>query len=146
VELPDLRPAGRGDRSPLSVEGFRWIADAVGERVQICSVSGGTDVCTAFLGTAPTVPVWLGELSCAALGANVVAYDEQGREIIDEVGELIITTPMPSMPVAFWNDPDGSRLQEAYSRTSPSRGALQNPDSLAPFLRLARSPEARPGS
>jgi acyl-coenzyme A synthetase/AMP-(fatty) acid ligase len=78
--------------------GFRWIADAVGERVQICSVSGGTDVCTAFLGTAPTVPVWLGELSCAALGANVVAYDEQGREIVDEVGELIITTPMPSMP------------------------------------------------
>jgi acetoacetyl-CoA synthetase len=119
ADLSRLRAIG-STGSPLSVEGFRWIADAVGERVQICSVSGGTDVCTAFLGTAPTVPVWLGELSCAALGANVVAYDEQGREIVDEVGELIITTPMPSMPVAFWNDPDGSRLQEAYFADFPS--------------------------
>lgn len=138
MELPDLRPAGRGDRSPLSVEGFRWIADAVGERVQICSVSGGTDVCTAFLGTAPTVPVWLGELSCAALGANVVAYDEQGREIIDEVGELIITTPMPSMPVAFWNDPDGSRLQEAYFADFPQPGRPAEPGLPGPV------PPARP--
>ncbi|WP_214365639.1 acetoacetate--CoA ligase [Pseudonocardia sp. H11422] len=100
--------------APLSVEGFRWIGDAVGERVQICSVSGGTDVCAAFVGSAPTVPVWLGEISCAALGAAVVAYDENGQELLDEVGELVITKPMPSMPVAFWNDPDGTRLREAY--------------------------------
>jgi acetoacetyl-CoA synthetase len=118
ADLSRLRALG-STGSPLSVEGFRWIADAVGERVQICSVSGGTDMCTAFLGTAPTVPVWLGELSCAALGADVVAYDEQGNARIDEVGELIITTPMPSMPVAFWNDPDGARLREAYFTDFP---------------------------
>jgi acetoacetyl-CoA synthetase len=118
VDLSRLRAIG-STGSPLSVEGFRWIGDAVGERIQICSVSGGTDVCTAFLGTAPTVPVWLGELSCASLGADVVAYDESGREIVDEVGELVITTPMPSMPVAFWNDPDGTRLRAAYYEDFP---------------------------
>ncbi len=118
VDLSALRAIG-STGSPLSVEGFRWIGEAVGERVQICSVSGGTDVCTAFLGTAPTVPVWLGELSCASLGAEVVAYDESGREVVDEVGELVITRPMPSMPVAFWNDPDGSRLRAAYFEDFP---------------------------
>ena len=105
--------------APLSVDGFRWIADAVGEHIQICSVSGGTDVCAAFLASAPTVPVWLGELSCAALGADVHAYDEQGNDMIDEVGELVITQPMPSMPVMFWNDPDGCRLREAYYEDYP---------------------------
>jgi acetoacetyl-CoA synthetase len=105
--------------APLSVEGFRWIADAVGEHVQICSVSGGTDVCAAFVAAAPTVPVWLGELSCAALGAAVAAYDEAGKEVVDEVGELVITEPMPSMPVAFWDDPDGSRLRAAYFEDFP---------------------------
>ena len=81
-------------------------------------MSGGTDVCTAFVGGAPTVPVWLGEISCAALGADVErSYDEDGvhqRRSVDEVGELVITSPMPSMPVLFWNDPDGTRLREAY--------------------------------
>lgn len=118
VDLSGLRAIG-STGSPLSVEGFRWIADAIGPHVQICSVSGGTDVCTAFLGTAPTVPVWLGELSCAALGADVVAYDEQGHELIDDVGELVLTRPMPSMPVALWNDPDGARLREAYFADFP---------------------------
>jgi acetoacetyl-CoA synthetase len=118
VDLSRLSAIG-STGSPLSVEAFRWIADAVGERIQICSVSGGTDVCTAFLGTAPTVPVWLGELSCALLGADVVAYDEAGTEIVDEVGELIVATPMPSMPVAFWNDPTGARLLEAYYADFP---------------------------
>ena len=99
---------------------------AVGEHVQICSVSGGTDVCTAFLGSAPTVPVWLGELSCAALGADVHAVDEKGMDVplsddpVD-VGELVINQPMPSMPVAFWADPDGSRLREAYFADFPGR-------------------------
>jgi len=105
--------------APLSVEGFRWIADAVGAHIQICSVSGGTDMCTAFLGAAPTVPVWLGEISCALLGVRVVAYDERGEEIVDEVGELVITEPLPSMPVSFWNDPDGTRLREAYFEDFP---------------------------
>ncbi|CAA9389399.1 MAG: Acetoacetyl-CoA synthetase [uncultured Pseudonocardia sp.] len=112
-DLSGLRAIG-STGAPLSEDGFRWIGDAVGEHVQICSVSGGTDVCAAFVGSAPTVPVWLGEISCAALGAAVVAYDEKGEELLDEVGELVITKPMPSMPVAFWNDPDGTRLREAY--------------------------------
>ncbi len=105
--------------SPLSEDGFRWIGDAVGDHVQICSVSGGTDVCAAFVGSAPTIPVWMGEISCASLGAHVVAYDEAGKELVDEVGELVITKPMPSMPVMFWNDPDGTRLREAYFEDYP---------------------------
>jgi acetoacetyl-CoA synthetase len=124
-----LRPADELDMSavraigstgaPLSVDGFRWIADAVGQHVQICSMSGGTDPCTAFLESAPTVPVWLGELSCAALGASVAAYNARGAEVVDEVGELVLTKPMPSMPVSFWNDPDGSRLRAAYFEDFP---------------------------
>jgi acetoacetyl-CoA synthetase len=118
VDLSAMRAIG-STGAPLSAEGFRWIGDAVGDHVQICSVSGGTDVCAAFVAAAPLVPVWLGELSCAALGAAVVAYDEAGEEIIDEVGELVITAPMPSMPVSFWNDPDGTRLREAYYEDYP---------------------------
>ena len=112
-DLTSLRAIG-STGAPLSTEGFRWVADAVGEHLQICSVSGGTDVCAAFVGSAPAVPVWLGEISCAALGVAATAFDESGHEIIDEVGELVITRPMPSMPVMFWNDDDGSRLHEAY--------------------------------
>jgi acetoacetyl-CoA synthetase len=117
-DLSSIRVVG-STGSPLSVEGFRWIADAVGESIQIASVSGGTDLCAAFVGSAPTVPVWLGELSCPALGAAVAAYDEAGNELIDEVGELVVTAPMPSMPVCFWNDPDGSRLRAAYFEDYP---------------------------
>ena len=117
-DLSAMRALG-STGSPLSPEGFRWIADAVGPDIQICSVSGGTDVCAAFLGSAPTVPVWLGELSAAALGVDVHSYDEQGRDLHDEVGELVITQPMPSMPVMFWNDPDGTRLREAYFEDYP---------------------------
>ncbi len=118
VDLSLLRAIG-STGAPLSADGFRWIAGAVGEHIQICSVSGGTDMCTAFLGAAPTVPVWMGELSCAVLGASVEAYDDAGEELVDEVGELVITRPMPSMPVSFWNDADGSRLREAYFDAYP---------------------------
>ena len=124
----DLHPAAAHDLTalrilgstgaPLTPEGFRWIADEL-PGVQIASISGGTDLCTAFVGAAPDVPVWLGELSCRTLGSAVAAYDETGREVIDEVGELVITAPMPSMPVFFWNDPDGSRLREAYFADFP---------------------------
>ncbi|MFD4191717.1 acetoacetate--CoA ligase [Amycolatopsis thermoflava] len=112
-DLSALRALG-STGAPLSDDGFRWIADEVGRSVQICSVSGGTDLCAAFVAAAPDVPVWLGELSCRALGAAVTAFDEDGREVVDEVGELVVTKPMPSMPVFFWNDEDGSRLREAY--------------------------------
>jgi acetoacetyl-CoA synthetase len=112
-DLSTVRAVG-STGAPLSPEGFRWVADAVGTHIQICSMSGGSDLCTAFLESAPTVPVWIGELSCAALGASVAAYDAGGVEVVDEVGELVLTKPMPSMPVSFWNDPDGSRLRAAY--------------------------------
>jgi acetoacetyl-CoA synthetase len=117
-DLSALRALG-STGAPLPPEGFGWIAEEVGADVQICSVSGGTDVCAAFVCAAPDVPVWEGEISCRALGAAVVALDEAGRELLDEVGELVLTKPMPSMPVCFWNDPDGSRLHEAYFDVYP---------------------------
>jgi acetoacetyl-CoA synthetase len=132
LDLSGLRALG-STGAPLSVDGFRWVADAVGKHVQICSMSGGTDVCTAFLESAPTVPVWLGELSCAALGASVAAYDERGAEVVDEVGELVLTKPMPSMPVSFWNDPDGSRLRAAYFADFP--GVWRHGDWVRKTLR-----------
>jgi acetoacetyl-CoA synthetase len=112
-DLTALRTLG-STGAPLSPEGFRWIANSVDPHAQIASVSGGTDLCTAFVGAAPDVPVWLGELSCRMLGAAVAAYDAKGLGVVGEVGELVITEPMPSMPVFFWNDPDGSRLRAAY--------------------------------
>ncbi|MFD4673000.1 acetoacetate--CoA ligase [Lentzea sp. NPDC058450] len=117
-DLTGLRVVG-STGAPLTPEGFRWIASAVGKDVQIASVSGGTDLCTAFVAASPDRPVWLGELSCRALGAAVFAYDEAGVALEDAVGELVITAPMPSMPVFFWNDTDGSRLRDAYFDTYP---------------------------
>jgi acetoacetyl-CoA synthetase len=118
LDLTALRAVG-STGAPLPAEGFRWIASEIGSGVQVCSVSGGTDLCAAFLCAAPDVPVWEGEISCRALGAAVAALDEDGRELIGEVGELVITKPMPSMPVCFWNDPDGTRLREAYFEVYP---------------------------
>jgi acetoacetyl-CoA synthetase len=117
-DLSALRTVG-STGAPLTPEGFAWISEASGPHVQPASVSGGTDLCTAFVGAAPEVPVWRGELSCRMLGAAVAAFDEQGQPLVDEVGELVITKPMPSMPVFFWNDPDGSRLREAYFENYP---------------------------
>lgn len=117
-DLSAIRTVG-STGSPLSPEGFRWVADAVGDHIQISSSSGGTDLCSAFVGAAPTVPVWLGEISCASLGAAVASYDERAQPVVEEVGELVLTRPMPSMPVRFWNDPDGSRLSAAYFEFFP---------------------------
>ncbi|KAA5836044.1 acetoacetate--CoA ligase [Saccharopolyspora hirsuta] len=117
-DLSALRAVG-STGAPLSTDGFRWVADAIDADVQIASVSGGTDVCTAFVGSSPDVPVWLGEISCPMLGAAVASYDERGAELHEEVGELVLTKPMPTMPVLFWNDPDGSRLREAYFDAFP---------------------------
>lgn len=118
MRLSALRAVG-STGAPLSPEGFDWIMDAVGAHVQIGSISGGTDMCTGFVGPAPDVPVWQGEISCRMLGAAVAAYDDTGQPLHDEVGELVITQPMPSMPVSFWNDPGGDRLREAYYGTYP---------------------------
>ncbi len=110
--LPRLRSVG-STGSPLPVEGFEWVYDKLGD-VWLFSTSGGTDLCTAFVGACPLLPVRAGELQARALGASVEAWDEQGRPLVDEVGELVITKPMPSMPLFFWNDPDGERYRESY--------------------------------
>jgi len=115
-ELADLsRLRGLGSTgSPLPVEGFRYVYEAISASVHLQSVSGGTDVCTAFVGASPLVPVWEGELSCRHLGCAVEAFSVSGEKLVGEQGELVITKPMPSMPVSFWNDPDGSRYRGAY--------------------------------
>jgi acetoacetyl-CoA synthetase len=117
-DLSVLRALG-STGAPLSPEGFAWIASAVGSDVQICSVSGGTDLCTAFVASAPDVPVWMGELSCRALGASVESWSATGTSLTDEVGELVITKPMPSMPLYLWADADGSRMRESYFEPYP---------------------------
>ncbi|WP_205698927.1 acetoacetate--CoA ligase [Conexibacter sp. SYSU D00693] len=100
--------------SPLSPEGFRWVYDQLGADTWLFSTSGGTDVCTAFVGGVPTLPVYEGELQARSLGCDVQAWDEDGKALVGEVGELVIAQPMPSMPVSFWGDEDGSKLREAY--------------------------------
>ena len=117
-DLSQLRSVG-STGSPLSPEGFQWVYDHVGEDTWLFSTSGGTDVCTAFVGGCPLLPVYLGELQARALGAKVEAFDEQGNALVGKVGELVITDPMPSMPIYFWNDPDGSRLRESYFEMYP---------------------------
>jgi len=105
--------------SPLSPEGFRWIYDQLGSDTWLFSTSGGTDMCTAFVGGVATLPVYLGELQARCLGCAVEAWDPSGKPLIDEVGELVITKPMPSMPLFFWGDPDGSRYRESYFEMYP---------------------------
>ncbi|HEY2440684.1 MAG TPA: acetoacetate--CoA ligase [Solirubrobacteraceae bacterium] len=117
-ELSALRAVG-STGSPLSPEGFRWVYDELGSDTWLFSTSGGTDMCTAFVGGVPVLPVYLGELQGRALGASVEAWDDEGRPLLDEVGELVITRPMPSMPVFFWGDDDGSRLRESYFSMYP---------------------------
>jgi acetoacetyl-CoA synthetase len=117
-DLSALRSVG-STGSPLAPEGFRWVYDQLGSDTWLFSTSGGTDVCTAFVGGVPTLPVYLGELQGRALGAAVQAWDAEGRALENEVGELVITEPMPSMPIGFWGDEDGSRYRESYFDTYP---------------------------
>ncbi len=105
--------------SPLSPEGFDWIYREIGADTWLFSTSGGTDVCTAFVGGVPTLPVYQGELQGRSLGAALESWDEAGQPQIGAVGELVLTKPMPSMPVAFWGDPDGSKLRHAYFEHYP---------------------------
>jgi len=116
-ELPGLRSVG-STGSPLPVEGFEWVYDKLGS-VWLFSTSGGTDLCTAFVGACPVLPVYAGELQARALGASVESWDDEGRPLVDEVGELVISRPMPSMPLYFWNDPDGERYRSSYFDTYP---------------------------
>jgi acetoacetyl-CoA synthetase len=117
-DLSALRAVG-STGSPLSVDGFRWVADALGPDVWLFSASGGSDVCTAFVTGAPTLPVYEGEIQCRALGVKVEAFDEEGRSVIDAVGELVVTEPMPSMPLYLWNDSHGARYRQSYFSMFP---------------------------
>lgn len=105
--------------APLPAEGFRWVYDRVNPDLLLGSVSGGTDVCTCFAGSCPLLPVRAGELQCRMLGASVEAFDPNGNPLIGEVGELVVTKPMPSMPLYFWNDAHGRRYRESYFSTYP---------------------------
>jgi acetoacetyl-CoA synthetase len=117
-DLSRLKAVG-STGSPLSPEGFDWIYAQLGADTWLFSTSGGTDLCTAFVGGTPLLPVYRGELQARALGAAVEAWDEDGNSVIDEVGELVVTEPMPSMPVFFWGDDDGSRYRAAYFEQFP---------------------------
>ena len=112
-DLSRLRGIG-STGAPLPPEGFRWVYEAVTTDAQLNSISGGTDVCGAFVGACPLLPVLEGRISGRVLGAKVEAFDPDGRSVVGEQGELVITEPMPSMPVGFWGDTDGSRYRSAY--------------------------------
>ncbi|MBY6268660.1 acetoacetate--CoA ligase [Parageobacillus thermoglucosidasius] len=105
--------------SPLTAEGFLWVYENVKDDICLVSCSGGTDVCTAFVGGSPMLPVRAGVISCRALGAKVQAFDENGNPLINEVGELVVTEPMPSMPLFFWNDSNHERYISSYFDTYP---------------------------
>jgi acetoacetyl-CoA synthetase len=117
-DLCDLRAVG-STGSPLPPEGFRWVYEHVKSDLWLFSTSGGTDVCTAFVGGCPVLPVYAGELQCRALGCAVEAWDELGRSVEDEVGELVVRKPMPSMPLYLWGDPGGARYRESYFSMFP---------------------------
>ncbi|WP_052668602.1 acetoacetate--CoA ligase [Nitriliruptor alkaliphilus] len=117
-DLTGVRAMG-STGAPLPADGFRWVYEAVGDHLQLGSVSGGTDVCTAFVGSTPVLPVYAGVIPCRMLGCRVEAYDDDAQPVIGTRGELVITAPMPSMPVAFWGDDDGARYRDAYFDTFP---------------------------
>jgi acetoacetyl-CoA synthetase len=122
IEPRDGRDLSRLDSlgstgSPLSPEGFDWLYERLGPELWLFSMSGGTDVCTAFVGGVPTLPVYRGELQARALGAKVEAWTADGRSVVGKVGELVITEPMPSMPTRLWGDDDGTRYRASYFDT-----------------------------
>jgi acetoacetyl-CoA synthetase len=117
-DLSALRAIG-STGSPLAPESFKWVYEHVGDQIWLFSTSGGTDVCTAFVAGCPLLPVYEGELQCRALGCAVESWDEQGHAHVDRVGELVITEPMPSMPLFLWGDEDGERLRESYFAMYP---------------------------
>jgi acetoacetyl-CoA synthetase len=118
LDLGRLRTLG-STGSPLTAASYHWVRDAVGPRVQVASGSGGTDVASGFAGSAPTTDVWAGEISAPNLGVALAAWDDAGQPVTGQVGELVVTKPMPSMPLYFWNDPDGARYHDAYFSTFP---------------------------
>jgi acetoacetyl-CoA synthetase len=118
VALDSLR-AINATGSPLPVDAYEWVYDAVKSDLWLASISGGTDIASGFVSCAPTLPVNAGEIQCAELGVAAYAFNEQGEVVIDEVGELVVTKPMPSMPINFWGDPDNRRYLESYFEMYP---------------------------
>jgi acetoacetyl-CoA synthetase len=117
-DLSRLRSIG-STGSPLAPESFDWVYEQVKPDVWLFSTSGGTDVCTAFVGGCPLLPVYAGELQCRVLGCAVEAWDPRGRSLVGEMGELVLTLPLPSMPLFFWGDPEGERYRESYFSMYP---------------------------
>jgi acetoacetyl-CoA synthetase len=118
LDLAGLRGIG-STGSPLPPEGFDWVYREVGADLQLGSFSGGTDLCTGFVGPSPLLPVRAGIIAGRCLGARVEAFDESGQPVTGQVGELVITAPMPSMPVGFWNDPGRERYHASYFAAYP---------------------------
>lgn len=116
--LSELRNVG-STGSPLPAEGFAWVYEHVKRDVLLGSISGGTDLCTAFVGQCPLLPVYAGEIQCRALGADVQAWSDSGEALHNQVGELVIVRPMPSMPLYLWGDPDRSKYQQSYFEMFP---------------------------
>ncbi|HEV7213442.1 MAG TPA: acetoacetate--CoA ligase [Blastococcus sp.] len=117
-DLSALRGVG-STGSPLPASAYPWVYDAVASDVILGSLSGGTDIATGFIGSSPLLPVTEGELQRPMLGVAVASWNEHGHPVVGELGELVVTEPMPSMPLSFWNDPDGSRYREAYFEPWP---------------------------
>ena len=117
-DLSRVRQIGAAG-SPLPPEGYRWVAEQFGPDVLLNVGSGGTDVCSGIVQGSPLQPVWLGEIAGPCLGVDAQAFDEKGERVVGELGELVITAPMPSMPVGFWGDDDGSRYRGTYFDTYP---------------------------
>ncbi|TAE51880.1 MAG: acetoacetate--CoA ligase [Bacteroidetes bacterium] len=117
-DFPRLRSVGTTG-SPLPAEAFAWIYSAIKQDLWLVSLSGGTDVCSGFVGGSPLLPVYAGEIQCRMLGCKVEAWDENGQALSDEVGELVITEPMPSMPLYFWGDPGNARYHSSYFEFYP---------------------------
>jgi acetoacetyl-CoA synthetase len=129
MEKAGMRPAQTYDLSkleaimvggsPSTPETFAWLYDCVKRDLWVTSQSGGTEAATGFVGASPTLPVYAGEIQCRMLGMDAHAWSDNGEELIDEVGELVLTKPFPSMPLYFWNDPDGRRYHESYFDVFP---------------------------
>jgi acetoacetyl-CoA synthetase len=135
VDVSRIRSIGTTG-SPLSPETEEWLYQAVGHNVWVAAVSGGTDFASGFVGGVPTVPSYLGEMQARCLGASVEAWSDSGISLLDEVGELVCTAPMPSMPLRFWNDPGNRRYLESYFDTYP--GIWRHGD----WIRLVPHPDA----
>jgi len=118
ADLSRLRSVG-STGSPLPQEAYEWIYANIGRDILLASISGGTDIAAAFVGACPILPLYSGEMQCRGLGIAAYAFDDQGNPVEDAVGELVVTEPMPSMPLYFWNDPDGSRYHDSYFDVYP---------------------------